>query len=96
MLSRPNQRLCGNDVDPATGAIKTYLAVDQGENGVIAAEPNIFARQELRAPLPDNDVTGNNGLTAELLYAQSLADAIATVFDASLSFFMSHWEILES
>ena len=75
---------------PASAAIETHLAVHQGENRVIAAETDILAGLEFRSALADDDVPGNDCLAAKFFDTQSLADAVATVLDASLTFLVSH------
>src|SRR5450432_550931 len=77
-------------VHPSPGAIKAHLTVLQGEDRVIATQAHILARQKLRSALPDNDVAGHVGLAPKFFHTKSLADAIATVLDAALSFFVSH------
>jgi hypothetical protein len=83
------------DVDPSPAAIEADVAVDQRENRVIPAEANIFARQEFRPALTDNDVAGHDQLAAESFYTEPFADAVAAVLNAALSFFMSHWKKLK-
>src|ERR1051326_2858101 len=78
------------DIDPAAGAIKSHCSVNQGKNGVIAAEPDVFAGLEFCAALTDDDVAGDHHLAPEFFHAEPLTDAVAAIFDAALSFFMSH------
>jgi hypothetical protein len=85
-----------DNVDPATGAIKTHLTINQRKNRVVAAEADVLAGQKLRAALADDDVAGNDGFAAKFLYAEPLADAVATVLDAALSLFMSHLRKLDA
>src|SRR6185437_10825789 len=53
----------------ALGALdgKLHLAIDQREQGVVAAQPDADARMELGAALADDDVAGFDGLAAEQL-----------------------------
>jgi hypothetical protein len=91
--NREGKRLFSSDrinVDPSPAPIEADVAVDQGENCVIAAEPDVFPGEELRAALPDNDVAGHDQLAAESFYTEPFADAVAAVLNAALSFFMSH------
>src|SRR4030095_9908784 len=76
------------------GTVETHTSVDQRKNCVIAAESDIFPRQKLCAPLAHNDIAGNDRFAAEFFYTQPLADAVAAIFDAALSFFVSHCETL--
>src|ERR1700678_4477145 len=80
----------GIDVYTAAAAVEFHVAIDEGENGVVAAEADVAAGEEFGAALADDDIAGNDGLAAEFLYAEPLADAIAAVLDAALTFFMSH------
>ena len=79
------------DVHAASGAIEAHLAVDQRENRVVAAEPDVFSRQKFRAALADDDVAGDDRFAAKFFHAQPFADAVAAILDAALSFFMSHF-----
>jgi hypothetical protein len=81
----------GIDIHPPPGAIEADVSIHQRENCVIAAESYVFSWQKLRPTLADNDITGNDQLAAESFHTQPFADAVAAVFDAALSFFMSHW-----
>jgi hypothetical protein len=80
----------GIDIDAATSAIEANIPVNQRENRVIASEADVFAGLKFRAALPHDDVAGDDHLAAEFFYAQPLADAVAAVLNAALSFFMSH------
>ena len=53
----------------------------RGEDGVIAADADILPRMELGAALADDDVAGNDVLTAKTLDAQTLALTVAAVLD---------------
>src|SRR5581483_1492690 len=78
------------DVHAATLAIETHGAVHERENCVIAPQANVFTRQKFRAALADDDVSGDDSLAAEFFYAESFADAVASILDAALTFFMCH------
>jgi len=49
------------------------LAVFFREQSVVAADANIHARMKMRAALTNNNIAGDNFLTAVHLYAKSLA-----------------------
>src|SRR4051812_32571152 len=55
-----------------------HLAVDQGEDRVVAAKADIGAGIPLGAALAHQDVASNHRLTAELLDAEAAAFGIAT------------------
>ena len=78
------------DIHSSTGAIEAHVAIDQRKNGVIAAEPDVLARQKFRPALAHDNVAGHDQLAAKFFHAQPLADAVAAVLNAALSFFMSH------
>src|SRR3954447_18172560 len=65
-------------------------AVGGGEQGVVAADAYIGARIHLGAALADQDVAGENLLTAEALHAQALAVGIAAVARGAACFFVCH------
>jgi len=79
------------DIYASTASIETNIAVHERENGVIAAEANVFAREKFRASLAHNDIAGEHHFAAESFYAEPLADAVAAVLNATLSFFVCHF-----
>jgi hypothetical protein len=78
------------DIDAPTAAIEAHVTVHERENGVIASEADVFPRDKFSPALTDDDITRDNHLTAEFFDPEPLANAVAAVFDASLSFFMCH------
>jgi hypothetical protein len=78
------------DVDPAAIAIKFHVSINECEDGVIAPKTDIAAGMEFRAPLAKDDVSRDDGLAAKFLDAETFAGAVASIFDAALTFFMSH------
>jgi hypothetical protein len=78
------------DIDPATVLIEPNNAVYQSEDRIVPTQPYIFPRQKLRTALANDDVTGNHSLAAELLYAQAFANAVASISNAALTFFVRH------
>jgi hypothetical protein len=78
------------DIDTPSATIESDVAVDQREDRVIAAETDVFTRHEFRAALADNDVASHNHLAAKSLDAEAFTDAIPTVLNAALSFFVCH------
>jgi hypothetical protein len=82
------------NVHSPTRPIEPHIAVNQSKNCVIATQAHIFAGQKLRAALTKDNISGDNHFAAEFFDAQPLADTIATVLDAALSFFVSHFLFL--
>jgi hypothetical protein len=80
------------DIDPPASPIEAHVSIHQRENRVIAAYSDIFPRQKFGSTLTDNDVTRDNDLATKFFHTQPLADAVAAILDAALSFFMSHFE----
>src|SRR5205823_3354482 len=78
------------DIHSSSRPIEAHVPIDQRKNGVVAPKPDVFTRQKFRPPLPHNNVARDDQLAPKFLHAQSLADAIAPVLYAALSFFMSH------
>jgi hypothetical protein len=78
------------DIDPTPSAIEANIAIDQRENGVIAAEADVLAWQKLGSALAHNDIAGDDQFATVFFYAETLANAVAAVLNAALSFFMSH------
>jgi hypothetical protein len=100
MENRLADRLCWkgscisnrNRLDVHTTAIlvEEDFASDESEDGVITAKTDVAAWNPLCATLAEDDVATDDGFTAEFLDAKTLALAVATVFDGTLSFFMGH------
>ena len=90
---REGLSLLRSNVDAAAFAVEEHAAVDEGENRVVTAHTDTLTGVELGAALADDDVTGDDGLAAELLNAETLAAGIAPVTDGTLTFFMCHSEI---
>ena len=65
-------------------------ASHESEDGVVTAKTNVTAWNPLRTTLTEDDVAPDDGFAAEFLDAKTLALAVATVFDGTLSFFMGH------
>jgi len=83
-----------NNVHAATIAVKFHVAIHKSPDRVVTAEADIAAGLEFGSTLAENDITGDDGLAAEFFNAKTLADAVASVFDTALSFFMSHKKLL--
>jgi len=67
-------------------AIEAHAPVNQSKDCVIATKSDVSSRQEFCATLTHNDVAGHNRLAAEFFHTQPLADAVAPVLNAALSF----------
>jgi hypothetical protein len=74
--------------------VERDYAVLEGEEGPIATDADILAGVQAGAALTDEDVAGEDGLPAEALDAATLGMAFATVAGCSLTFLVSHDEIL--
>jgi hypothetical protein len=83
-----------HNVHTATIAVKFHVAIHKSPDRVVAAEADIATGLEFGSTLAENDITGDDGLAAEFFNAKTLADAVASVFDTALSFFMSHKKLL--
>src|ERR1700733_1419970 len=68
--------------------------VDQGENGMIAAEADVASGIPLGAALTHQDVAGDDFLTAELLDAEAPAFGVAPVAGRAACLFMCHGGLL--
>jgi hypothetical protein len=78
------------DVHATTILVEEDFAVHESEDGVVTAKTDIAAWNPLRSALAEDDVACDDGFAAEFLDAKTLALAVATVFDGTLSFFMGH------
>src|SRR5262245_57865207 len=90
LRSRRRRNYDGIHIHPSSAAIEAHIPVNQSKDCVIATETDVSSRQKLCAALTHNDVSGYNRLAAEFFHTQSFANAVATVFNTALSFFMSH------
>src|SRR5271156_2617179 len=80
--------LGSEDVDLAVGAVKLDHAVDEREERVVATHADIGPGAKTGAALADQDVAGDDSLAAKFFHAEALADAVAPVAYAALTFLM--------
>lgn len=59
--------------------LEGHVSVDQREERVVAADPDVVAGMEFRAPLTHQDVSGADSLTTKPLDAKVLRIRIAAV-----------------
>ena len=78
------------DVDLAVGAVELDEPVGQREERVVASDADIGPGAETGAALADEDVAGDDRFTAKFLDPETLADAVAPVAYAALTFFMRY------
>src|SRR5881296_4545705 len=52
--------------------------VDQGKQGIVPPQSDVFARLQARPALPDQDRASGDKLAAEALHSQTLGVAVAT------------------
>jgi hypothetical protein len=83
------------DVDPSPAAVEADVAVNQREDGVIAAKADVLSGKKLCSALADDDIAGHDQLAAESFYTKPFADAVAAILNAALSFFVCHWKKLK-
>src|SRR6266513_1780435 len=63
-------------------------------DGLFPGHQRIYVHPPTAAIKPHDDVAGHNHFAAEFFYTQPLADAVAAILNAALSFFVSHWREL--
>ena len=78
------------DIHTTAILVEKDSASHESEDGVVTAKTDVTAWNPLRATLAEDDVATDDGFAAEFLDAKTLALAVATVFDGTLSFFMGH------
>jgi hypothetical protein len=83
-------RHSGFNIYAPTFLIEAYNTVHQSEDGVIPTKADISARQKFCSTLTDNNIARDDLLTAKLLDAQALTNAITPVLNASLTLLMRH------
>ncbi len=79
-----------HDVDAAAVFIEQHFAVLEGEQCPIAADADVFACGKFTAALTDDDAAGGDEFATERFNAKPFADAVASVANAALTFFMCH------
>jgi hypothetical protein len=79
------------DIHPSARAIETHVPIHQRKNRVVAPESHVFSRYKFGATLAHYDVASDDHFAAEFFDAQPLADAVASILNATLSFFVSHF-----
>ncbi len=77
-------------MDAAILAVEFHKAVFECEEGVIASDADVVSGVETCSTLAEDDVSGNDGLTAKFFNAKTFGDAIASVLGATLTFFVCH------
>ena len=86
-----------DDIHAAAVLVELHLAVGEREQRPVAAGADVLARDKFAAALADDDAARRDNRAAKFFYAETLADAIATVSYATLTFFMCHdWLRVES
>jgi hypothetical protein len=86
-------RSFGDYVDAAAVFIEQHFAGSEGKERPIAADADVFARGKFAAALTDDDAAGSDKFATERFYAKPFADAVASVANAALTFFMCHSEL---
>lgn len=84
----------GVDIHTASVFVELHMAIHKRPNGVVTPKADIAAGDELGPALAEDDIAGDDGFSAEFFYPETFADAVASVFDAALSFFMGHKMLL--
>ena len=69
-------------------ALELDLAVNECEQGVVAADPDVVARMDVRASLADQNVAGQNELTVCALDAEALGLGVTTVLGGTAALLM--------
>src|SRR6266700_1096118 len=86
-------RKLGVDADFAslTGVVAELdIAIDQGEQSVVAANANVIAGFDLCAALANNDATGGNYLSIIAFHSKHFGVTVPTIAGTTHTFFMCH------
>ncbi len=81
-----------DDGDFSVSLVELYGTVLEGEQRVVATHADVLAGVVACAALANDDVASDDFFATELLDAEALGVAIASVLTGSLSFFVSHFE----
>src|SRR5258707_5406349 len=87
---RFGHRSLGQNIDASAVLVERHFSVHQCEQSPIAASADIAAGHKFRAALTHDNAAGGHRLAAIAFDAQPFADAVPSVTDASLTFFMCH------
>jgi hypothetical protein len=79
-----------HDIHATAAFVEIHFAIDESEQCPIATGADIFASHKLRSALANDNAACGDDVTAKLFHAQSLADAIPTVTNTSLTFLVCH------
>ena len=82
-----------DDIHAAAVLVELHLAVGERKQCPVAAGADVLARDEFAAALADDDAARRDDRAAKFFYAEPLADAIATVANTALTFFMCHTKV---
>src|SRR5438093_8634254 len=89
-----DRRLLGGDDADALLVARSMAEFDSsvsgGEQGVVAAHPDVLARIERAATLPDDDRAGMHLLAVAALHAQALPDRVPAVLAGAPSLLVGH------
>ena len=77
-------------VDAMAVLVEEHLAVDEREERPIAARADIVTGDELRPALAHQNAARRDHFAAKSLHAEALADAVASIANTALTFFMCH------
>jgi hypothetical protein len=85
--------LSGLHVNPLSFPVETIVAddaIDLGKQGKVPAHSDVLPRMYSGTQLPDDNVAGAHGFTAEHLYPASLPLTVSSIARTSSRFLMSH------
>src|SRR5215831_2656578 len=87
-------RRLGQHIDSATVLIERHFSIGQGEEGPVPTGADVLAGDKFCSPLPNQDAAGCDKLAAKSFNSQPLADAVAPITNAALTFLMCHKSLL--
>jgi hypothetical protein len=70
--------------------LELHNSIDEGKQGVVAADAYVVPRMESRAALAHQDAPGRNDLAPEPFHPKPLRITVATISRAPTTFFMCH------
>ena len=81
---------CEINVHATAFLVETDASVNEGEDGVVTTNADACTWNPFGSTLTDDDVSSDDGFSAKAFDSETLAAAVASIFDATLSFFMGH------
>jgi len=79
-----------SDIHPMPLPVEIYFPVHQGEQGPVSTRAHVSPGDKFCSTLPNQDTAGRYNLSAITLDPEAFANAVASITNAALTFFVCH------